>query len=100
MILIRGWRGPWWAWDSRRESVGEASTGDRSESMVFPGVTAEQETVVFQHVGQGQRQRLGGGARAWRRSAGHDPARARACHQRPARQAQLGDPKRVGWGKR
>src|ERR1039457_2174881 len=90
MILIRGRRGPWWAWDSRRESVGVASTGDRSESMVFPSVTAEQETVVFQHVVQGQRQRLGGGARAWRRSAGHDPARARACPPRPAPPAPLG----------
>ena len=54
--------------------------------MVFSEVPAEQETVVFQDVGQGQRQRLGSG-----RGAGHDPARARAGHQRADGQAQLVD---------
>ena len=34
----------------------------RSGSKVFSDVTAEQEAVVFQYVGQPQRQRLGGGS--------------------------------------
>jgi len=52
--------------------------------MVFPGVPAEQETVVFQHVSQGERLRRDGGHRP-----GQDPVRARARQQRPDGQAQL-----------
>jgi hypothetical protein len=54
--------------------------------MIFSDIPAEQETVVFQDVGQGQRQRLGPG-----RGAGHDPVRARAGQQRADGQAQLVD---------
>jgi len=52
--------------------------------MVFPDVPAEQEAVVLQDVGQGERLRDGGGLRA-----GQDPVGARSSQQRADGQAQL-----------
>jgi hypothetical protein len=52
--------------------------------MILLGVTAQQEAVVFQHVGQGQGQRRDVG-----RGAGHDTVGARAGQQRADGQAQL-----------
>ena len=51
--------------------------------MIFDDVTAQEEAVVLQDVGQPERQRPGGDG------AGDDPARAGAGQQRADRQAQL-----------
>jgi hypothetical protein len=79
ILVDRCYPGPARRWQRSRGSEGKHR--DRSALWGFSGVTAEQETVVFQQMGQSELLRPGRGG------AGHDPARAGARHQRADGQA-------------